>query len=102
MMEPASPPDPNPAPRGDWFDRHFYSIVMGLMCCILLTLSLLWLGERRKRFEAESALREATMKLFAAETLLQSRPAMLSDDEDREDQEEDERPTGTDTPEGSR
>ena len=84
-MEPAltEPAKPEPANASDdWFDRHFHTLVMGLMLCILATLAVLWFGERRKRIEAETELNQTRMELFATQAILQMAPPPLPGGDD--------------------
>jgi len=76
-MEPANtkPAEPKSAkPSKSWVDENFHTVVMGLMLCIVVTLAVLWFGERRRRTEAETALSEARMELVATQAILQMVP----------------------------
>jgi len=70
-MEPAQTPSDKPE---SWFDSHFHILVMGLLLCIVVSLAVLWFGERRKRIAAESELNSVRMELFATQAILQSNP----------------------------
>jgi len=68
--------DKTPSP--DWFDRHFQSVVMGLLLCIVLALSVLWLRERNRRIDAELELHSAQEELFVLRTFLERQLPALS------------------------
>jgi hypothetical protein len=61
-----------------WFDRHFQTVVMGLLLCIAVALSVLWLRERNRRIDAELALEEAHMELFVTRAVLEKQLPMLT------------------------
>jgi len=76
-MEPAKTP-----PSSDWFERHFQTAVMGLLLCIAIALSVLWLRERNRRIDAELAMEEAQMELFATRAVLEMRLPMFAPSDD--------------------
>ena len=78
-MEPTKTDTAKTSP--DWFDRHFQSIVMGLLLGIVLALSVLWLNERNRRIDAELALEEATMELIATRAVLERQLPTFSRDD---------------------
>ena len=78
-----------PKEPAHWFDRHFQSLVMALMLCIITSLSVLWLQERNRRIDTEMQLSETINTLVAMQVLLERQlPVSFFDHPDTEDSEE--------------